>query len=99
MTQDQFMGIVRQVLPIIGGLLTALGWLSPETVAQLSGVVAQGAGAVFVLVGLVWAYKANSKSSIIASATQMPEVNSAKLATAVNDPDLKKIAANAPAAS
>ena len=34
MTQDQLMGLLRQVLPILGTLATAFGWLTPDKVAS-----------------------------------------------------------------
>lgn len=82
MTQDQLMGLMRQVIPIVGGLLVSIGFLNPETVAKITGLWAQIGGGVIVVVGGIWAFMANSKSSIIASASAMPEVKSMTLTDA-----------------
>jgi hypothetical protein len=92
MTQDQLMGLIRQLIPVIGGLLVSIGFLSPETVAKLTGLWAQIGGGLVVVIGGIWAYVANSKASIIKSATAMPEVDSTKLQAAIADPALKDAA-------
>lgn len=93
MTQDQVMGIVRQVLQAVGMLATMLGFtaLAGEVQGWTPFILA-AVGPVMQLGGLIWNIKANTKSSIIASATNMPEVDSSKLAAAIADPTLKKIA-------
>ncbi len=94
MTQDQVMGIVRQVLPFIGGIAVGKGWLTTSQAAELSTLIMQVAGPIFIVGSSIWAFKANSKSSIIASATNMPEVDSKKLAASIADPELKAVANN-----
>lgn len=93
MTQDQVMGVVRQVLQAVGMLATMLGFtaLAGEVQGWTPFILA-AVGPVMQLAGLLWNIKANTKSSIIASATSMPEVDSTKLAAAIVDPDLKKVA-------
>lgn len=86
-TWDQVSGLLRQVLPFIGGFAVARGWINAEQLAQYI-------GAIITVGGVIWALVANSKSSIIASATAMPEVDSKKLAAAIDDPKLKDVAAN-----
>lgn len=93
MTQDQFMGQLRQLIPQVGAILTTLGFTSAA--AQLNSyttVILLVAGPLFQLAGFLWSLKADSKSSIIASATAMPEVDSKKLAAAIADPTLKAVA-------
>jgi hypothetical protein len=73
---DQLMGLVRQVLPVIGGILVALGWL-PETFiaaikANMESILA-AISALWVAGGAIWAAWANSKTSIVQSVAQMPE--------------------------
>lgn len=85
MTWDQIAGLLRQILPFVGGFAIARGWLNTEQVAGIT-------GAVVTLGGVLWSIKANSKGSIIASATKMPEVDSNKLAAAISDPALKQVA-------
>lgn len=93
-TQDQVMGIARWLLSFLGGVAVGKGWLTTDQVKELSTLVLQAAGPLFALGAAGWAIKANTKSSIIASATNMPEVDSKKLAAAIVDPDLKAVANN-----
>ena len=95
LSKDQWFGLLRQVVPILGGMLVALGWV-PESViisikANMETILA-GVSSIIVAASAVWAAIANSKKSIIASATQMPEVDSQKLAQAIEDPQLKAVA-------
>ncbi len=92
MTLDQWMGLVRQLLPTLATLLTTVGLINASQQADFVSVGMTVVGAVGSVVGFVLAYKANSKESIIASATQMEEVDSKKLAAAITDPNLKDVA-------
>ena len=67
MTQDQLMGLLRQVLPILGTLATAFGWLTPDKVASLTANILAIAGPLVTLARMVWAWIATSKTSIAAS--------------------------------
>lgn len=74
MTHDQWMGIIRQILPMIGGLMVALGWMTTDQMNSLVQVIMQIAGPIVTIAGVIWAAIANSKKSILQSAAQMPEV-------------------------
>lgn len=91
MTQDQFMGLLRQALPFFGGIAVGKGWLTPSEVANFSDLVLQIAGPIMLVGSSIWAFIANSKKSILQSAGQMPEVSK----VVVNDPAL---AASVPSA-
>lgn len=96
MTQDQVMGLLRQILPIVGTLLAALGF--SKIAAGIAGnmdIIIAIAGAVFNVASLVWALIANSKTSIVKSVSAMGEVNSDQLITAIKDPALKQAARDA----
>ena len=62
---------MRQVLPIVGTLAAALGWIAPEKVGELTSQILAAAGPVMVLAGTLWSYMANSPKSIIQSAVQI----------------------------
>lgn len=81
-TQDQWMGFVRQAVPFLAGMATAHGWLAPAEAAGLSTLMLSIAGPIFLVGSSIWAYVANSKRSILQSASQMPEVQK----VVVNDP-------------
>lgn len=74
MTADQLMGLVRQVLPLLGGLAIGLGWLTADQVGKITQLVLQIGGPLITLIGVIWAFVANSKASILTSAANMPEV-------------------------
>src|SRR5690242_12007091 len=90
MTQDQIMGLIRQIIPILAGIAIARGY-SAKDVAQWSDTALQIAGPALALGGLVWAAIANSKTSIIRSASAMPEVSS----ISTTDPKLADAAKSA----
>ena len=97
MNQDQIMGLLRQVLPIIGGIATALGWLSPDKVASLTATILAIAGPAAMLVGVVWSLIANKQTSIAASLGANP--NTAVTAApgggatvTIKDPEMAKAA-------
>jgi hypothetical protein len=84
MTMDMAMGLVRQVLPFVGAVAVTLGLVKVD---QANELVNQGlaiAGSISTIVGLVWSMKANTKASILQSASNMPEVTQVK----VTDPKL-----------
>jgi hypothetical protein len=92
MTQDQVMAMLRQVLPFIAGLAAGKGWITTAQASDLMALTFQIAGPLMLVGSAIWSYMANSKTSIIKSATQMQEVDSKKLAAAIKDPDLKQAA-------
>lgn len=73
MTQDQVMGLLRQLLPAIGALALVLG-VSQTTVSYWTNLILQIAGPISIVVGVIWSLVANSKKSILTSAANMPEV-------------------------
>lgn len=80
MSQDQLTGLIRQLLPVVGTLLGALGWVTPDKWAGITAFILQAVGPLLVLASLVWSVIANTKASILASAAKMPEVNKIEVA-------------------
>jgi len=78
MTTDQFVGLIRQLLPFVGGILTTVGFSKEESETVL-GKVGEIIGPLATIVGLIWSYVANSKKSILRSASQMHEVKQVQL--------------------
>jgi hypothetical protein len=102
MNQDQIMGLLRQFLPIIGGIAVTLGWISPEAVASLTAKILAISGPVVVIVGLVWSWIANKPTSVAASmgaspgTTVTPAANGTATVTIV-DKDMAQAALQAQA--
>ena len=97
MTSDQFMGLVRQAIPLIGGIAVAMGWLTTGQVARTTEIVLQIGGPLFVLWGIIWSYVANSKESIVQSVAAMPETTVEGNMVRINDPRLATAARKASA--
>lgn len=100
MTQDQIMGLLRQVLQIAGTLATSLGFLAPDVVAHWTAVILQVAGPIAMLVGIVWNLIANKQTSIAASiganpATTVKPAGDGSAVVTIKDPEMAKAALQA----
>jgi hypothetical protein len=78
-TMDQWMGIVRQLVPFASGIAVGKGWLTMDQAGELGGLILQIAGPIGLVVGAIMTYIANSKKSILTSAGKMPEVNTVNM--------------------
>lgn len=74
MNQEQVMGLIRQVLPIVGTLATAAGLGSPEQIGDLTEKVLAAAGPVLVLGSMAWSMKSKTDKAIVQRAIALPEV-------------------------
>ena len=83
-TQDQYMGQLRQLLPVIGAVLTTLGLVTPAEFANWSTVILNIAGPILILGSMGWSYVANSRKSIVQSAAaNLPDAAPAEKAAVV----------------
>ncbi len=69
MTTDQVMALLRQVMPIVGTMLTVFG-LSSATANNIVNLVMTGAGPTITLAGIIWFFIANTRASIMAAAAK-----------------------------
>ncbi len=69
MTIDQIMALLRQVMPIVGTMLTVFG-LSSATANSIVNLVMTGAGPTITLAGIIWSFIANTRASIMAAAAK-----------------------------
>lgn len=74
MSNEQWLAILRQMLPIIGGIAITFGWLTKDQVSDLSVAVLSAVGPMMVLGSAGWAVYMRKKSEIIKSAAALPEV-------------------------
>lgn len=104
MNADQIMGLLRQFLPIVGGIAVALGWISPDAVAAYTAKILSVAGPITILIGIVWSWFANKPTSVAASmganpsTTVTPAANGTATIT-IKDPEMAKAALSADKAS
>lgn len=66
-TFDQVSGLLRQVVPLLGGIAIARGWINVEQLTLIT-------GAILSVAGVVWSLFANSQNSILRSTAAMDEV-------------------------
>jgi hypothetical protein len=74
MNREQVIGLLRHLLPFIGGMATARGWITQEGWAVFSEELLQLAGPAFTIAGLIWSYFDKTDAAIVAKAIALPEV-------------------------
>lgn len=79
LSQEQIMGLLRQILPLIGGMAVAMGWLTTDQVGKYTQFILQIAGPIMVGWGVIWSFFANSKSSLITKVADLDEVKNVVL--------------------
>lgn len=79
MSQEQVLGLVRQILPVLGGIAVALGWLTTNQVASLTATVLQIAGPAMIIGSTVWSLINKTKANLVSTVANMPEVKSVTL--------------------
>lgn len=88
MLNDQLMGQVRQLVPWLGTTLVTMGVITSAQSTLYQGIVMLALGVAVNATGLILAYRANTKSSIVASASKMPEMKGMD----ITDPVLAQVA-------
>lgn len=92
MNSEQVMSMVRLTLSVLGTIAGTLGWAAPETISTITAQVLAAVGPLMLLGGTIWSMIAHTKTSLIEKTSSLPEVNSNKLAAAIEDPALKAAA-------
>lgn len=69
MTQDQLMALARQLLPILGTLLTVFG-MSSATAQATVNLIMTIMGPLTLVGSAIWSFISNSRASIMASAAK-----------------------------
>jgi hypothetical protein len=70
---EQTSGQLRQALQAIGGIATALGWLTTGQVELWIQVILQAAGPAAMLAGVIWSWWVNRPKALLASVVAMAE--------------------------
>lgn len=68
MSQEQLLGLLRQVLPIVGTLLVSLGFMKPETFSAWTATIMTIAGPLMIIWSAVWSLIDKTRDSMIAKA-------------------------------
>lgn len=72
MSNDQIAGQLRQILPILGSMAVALGWISPEKANAVVTNILAIVGPLMILGGIVWTAFANTEKALVQSAAAIP---------------------------
>ncbi len=72
---DQMVAQLRILIPIIGTIVTALGWVSSDHIGPIVSNILIAIGPVSYIGTSVWSFIANSRASIMASAAKPYDAN------------------------
>jgi len=83
MNQEQVLGLLRQILPVFGGIAVTLGWLTSDQVAAGTATALQIAGPLMIVGSTIWSLFSKTKASLVSTVAAMPEVQGIKLEATV----------------
>lgn len=72
MSNDQITGQLRQLLPILGSIAVALGWIAPDKASAIVTNILAVVGPLMVLGGIIWTGFANTEKALVQSAAAVP---------------------------
>lgn len=84
MTEQAKLDMIRQVLQAIGSVLTVLGILSPEAVAQWINTIMLIAGPLMMVAVMAWGLLTNKESSVISQVANMDQVKKVELVSSAS---------------
>lgn len=67
---DQLVAQLRILIPIIGTVISSIGWVSAEHIGPIVSNLLLAIGPVSYVVTAIWSLYANSRASILASAAK-----------------------------
>jgi len=67
MNQDQFLGMIRNLIAFGGGIAIGRGWLNSEQVTLLGGIIV-------AVAPFIWSYFAHTDSAKIAAVVALPDI-------------------------
>lgn len=79
MSTEQIMGLIRQILPVLGGIAVSLGWLTSGQVGDLTATVLQIAGPGLIIISTIWSLLNKTQANLVATVASMPEVKKVEL--------------------
>lgn len=79
MSNEQIMALIRQILPVIGGIAVSFGWFSVGQVEGITNTILQIAGPALIVISTIWALVSRTKTSMVAAVAALPEVKEIKV--------------------
>lgn len=68
MSNEQLLGLLRQILPIVGAVAVSLGWMKPDEVGGFIATALSVAGALLIIVSAIWTLVTNARNALIKKA-------------------------------
>lgn len=93
MTPQQVTDLLRQLLPVLGTVLTAWG-VSADKWTSISNLLLLIAGPGMIVVSAIWGFIRNTKAGLVTAAAQVPEVKNITLTSTA--PESQSINAQTP---
>jgi hypothetical protein len=69
-TQDQVMGQLRAIIPAVGTIISALGFMSADKVGPIVSTLLTAVGPISVIIVGLWSWVSNSRAAIMAAAAK-----------------------------
>lgn len=79
MNSEQIVGTIRQFLPFVGGIITALGWNKDGKFDSLANAAIALIGPAMTFGSLVWSLVSKTNAAIVTKAASVPGVASINL--------------------
>ena len=76
---EQWFGLLRQILPVIGGIFVSLGWIKPATLQTWTDTAMQISGPTLIVISAVWSAIMKTKANIVATAATITDTNGNKI--------------------
>lgn len=96
MNQEQTLALLRQLLPVLGGIAMTFGWLTSDQVAKGTATILQIAGPAMIVGSTIWTLFHNTKASLVTTVAAMPEVQIVKLESTMAGRALEEATPTAP---
>lgn len=69
-SQDQWIAQLRMLIPVIGALISSFGWVSADQIGPIVSNLLIALGPVVYVISSIWSLVANSRASIMKSASK-----------------------------
>jgi hypothetical protein len=79
MSSDQILALIRQILPVLGGIAVTFGWLTPGQVETTTATVLSIAGPALIIASTIWSVVAHTQANTLTSAAAIPNVKTITL--------------------
>lgn len=84
MNAEQVVGTIRQFLPFIAGIVTAMGWNKDGKFNTLADALIAAIGPGMALISVVWSFFSKTNAALVSKAANVPGVASITLENTVD---------------